>query len=57
VVGHPRYYPRFGFSAALARPLASPFSGDSFMALELVSEALKGGNGGVIYPPPFGIAP
>ena len=36
VVGHPGYYPRFGFSPELAKPLASPFSGDSFMALELV---------------------
>jgi putative acetyltransferase len=40
VVGHPDYYPRFGFSAALARPLASPFSGDAFMALELTTGAL-----------------
>lgn len=54
VLGHPDYYPRFGFSAALARPLASPFSGDAFMALELVPDALKGGAGRVIYPPAFG---
>ena len=27
VLGHPGCYPRFGFSAALAQPLASPFSG------------------------------
>ena len=33
VLGHPDYYPRFGFSAALARNLASPFSGEAFMAL------------------------
>ena len=33
VLGHPGFYPRFGFSAAFARPLASPFSGDAFMAL------------------------
>jgi putative acetyltransferase len=55
VVGHPDYYPRFGFSAALARPLASPFSGNAFMALELAPDALKGGTGGVVYPPAFGI--
>ena len=36
VLGHPGFYPRFGFSAALARPLRSPFSGDAFMALALV---------------------
>lgn len=54
VLGHADYYPRFGFSAALARHLASPFSGDAFMALELVADALKGGAGHVVYPPPFG---
>src|SRR5262249_37103463 len=35
VLGHPEYYPRFGFSAALARKLHAPFSGDAFMAFEL----------------------
>jgi putative acetyltransferase len=55
VLGHPDYYPRFGFSAALARPLTSPFSGDAFMALELTPDALKGGEGRVVYPPAFGI--
>jgi putative acetyltransferase len=55
VVGHPGYYPRFGFSAELARPLVSPFAGDAFMALELVPDALKGGTGLVTYPPAFGI--
>ena len=54
VVGHPDYYPRFGFSASLARHLASPFSGDAFMALELVPGALKGGAGRVVYPSAFG---
>jgi putative acetyltransferase len=54
VLGHPGYYPRFGFSAALARPLASPFSGDAFMALELTTGALKGGAGRVVYPTAFG---
>jgi putative acetyltransferase len=28
VLGHTGYYPRFGFSAALARPLKAPFSGE-----------------------------
>jgi putative acetyltransferase len=37
VLGHPDYYPRFGFSTQLARRLEAPFSGrPSFMALELV---------------------
>jgi len=55
VLGHPGYYPRFGFSAALARNLASPFSGEAFMALELVPGALAGKQGSVSYPPAFGL--
>jgi putative acetyltransferase len=55
VLGHPAYYPRFGFSAALARPLKAPFSGDAFMAVELVPGALRGVAGEVRYPPPFGL--
>ena len=55
VLGHPDYYPRFGFSAALARNLASPFSGEAFMALELVPGALAGRQGSVRYPPAFGL--
>lgn len=54
VLGHPKYYARFGFSAALARPLAAPFSGDAFMALELAPGALQGSDGRVVYPPAFG---
>jgi putative acetyltransferase len=53
VVGHPRFYPRFGFSPALARRLCSPYAGESFMALELVEGALRGVTGAVHYPPPF----
>jgi putative acetyltransferase len=56
VLGHPDYYPRFGFSASRARSLNAPFSGAAFMALELVSGALGGIVGEVHYPPPFGIA-
>lgn len=55
VLGHPGYYPRFGFSAALAQNLASPFSGDAFMALELVPGALAGQRGSVSYPSAFGL--
>lgn len=55
VLGHPGYYPRFGFSAGLARPLRSPFSGASWMAAELVPGALAGVAGEVQYPPPFGL--
>lgn len=55
VLGHPGYYPRFGFSAALARSLASPFAGEAFMALELVPGALSGRLGSVCYPAAFGL--
>lgn len=55
VLGHPGYYPRFGFSAALAARLASPFPGEAFMALELVPGALRGEAGRVRYPDAFGI--
>lgn len=54
VLGHPEYYPRFGFRAELARPLESPYAGEAFMALELVPGALDGVRGEVRYAPPFG---
>jgi len=55
VLGHPEFYPRFGFSAKLAQPLASPFGGgEAWMTLELVLGALEGVIGSVKYPPPFG---
>lgn len=54
VLGHPDYYPRFGFSAQLAQPLHSPYSGKpAWMALELQSDALKGIHGQIEYSPPF----
>jgi putative acetyltransferase len=53
VVGHPDYYPRFGFSAGLAKKLASPYAGDAFMALELKDGALSGDAGSVTYPDAF----
>jgi putative acetyltransferase len=55
VLGHPRYYPRFGFSASAARGLAAPFSGDAFMALELMPGSLAGKTGAAHYPDAFGI--
>ncbi|HMP57741.1 MAG TPA: N-acetyltransferase, partial [Gemmatales bacterium] len=55
VLGHPEFYPRFGFTAKLAEPLSSPFGGrEAWMALELVPGALGGVSGWVCYPPPFG---
>jgi putative acetyltransferase len=53
VLGHQHYYPRFGFSPELAKPLQSPYAGDSFMALELIPGALAGVQGRVEYAPPF----
>lgn len=53
VVGHTGYYPRFGFSADVVRKLASPYAGDAFMGLELVSGVLAGKRGTVRYPPAF----
>jgi putative acetyltransferase len=53
VLGHPEYYPRFGFSAKLAEPLRSLYSGPNFMATELAPEALDGVEGDVRYSPPF----
>jgi putative acetyltransferase len=55
VLGHPGFYPRFGFSAELAERLRSPYSGEAFMAMELVPGALNGVEGEVCYPPPFGL--
>jgi len=54
VLGHPDFYPRFGFSADLAQPLESPFGGgEAWMAMELVPGALAGVEGRVEYPAPF----
>lgn len=55
VLGHEHYYTKFGFSAELAKPLLAPFSGPSWMALELQPDALKAVSGHVRYVPPFGI--
>lgn len=53
VLGHAGYYPKFGFTTALAKRLESEYSGDHFMATELVPGALDGVTGRVEYPPPF----
>ena len=40
VLGHPKYYPRFGFTAEAAAPVRSPYSGSpAFMALALEADA------------------
>jgi putative acetyltransferase len=53
VVGHPNYYPRFGFSSARAKGLDAPFPDPVFMVQELTPGALDGVRGAVEYPPPF----
>lgn len=54
LLGHPNYYPRFGFSAERAGNLSSAYSGEAFMALELVPGALSGVVGEFEFAPPFG---
>ena len=53
VLGHPGYYPRFGFSAKLAENLHGPYSGKAWMALELKESPLNGVRGTVRYPEAF----
>jgi putative acetyltransferase len=55
VVGHPDYYPRFGFSTEKAHCLESPFPAEAFMAIELSPGALDGVQGKVRYPAAFGL--
>lgn len=54
VLGHADYYPKFGFSAALAESLEAPFKGSHFMALELKLGVLQDG-GRVRYAKAFGV--
>jgi putative acetyltransferase len=53
VVGHPGYYPRFGFSSQVAAHLKSPYAGAAFMGLELKPGALTSLQGQVRYPKAF----
>jgi putative acetyltransferase len=55
VLGHPAYYPRFGFSAAAAATLECPFGecGEAWMAMALTPGALQGVRGKVVYPAVF----
>ena len=53
VVGHPKYYPQFGFVSARRQGIDVTFScpDDALMALPLVTGALDGVNGMVRYHP------
>lgn len=55
VLGHPHYYPRFGFEPASRWGLRCPFPApdEAFMALALKPGALDGVVGDVEYPPAF----
>lgn len=56
VLGHPDYYPRFGFSVQAAAQIAAPYQGPHFMALDFSPESgpLVGE---VTYPAPFAELP
>ena len=51
VVGHPTYYPRFGFTRASTLGIACEFAvdDDAFMVVELVPGALRGTTGTVYF--------
>ena len=55
VLGHPEYYPRFGFVPAMPLGVRCPFevSSEVFMLLELRPGALAGRTGTVRYRPEF----
>ncbi len=54
LVGHPEYYPRFGFELASRSGMTNPFPGteEAFFALALRDEVWIPG-GQVVYPPEF----
>lgn len=57
LLGHPGYYPRFGYRAASLYGIRFPFEApdECCMAIELLPDALKGVQGMVEYAPEFGI--
>ena len=50
VLGHPAYYPRFGFDAAVGARVAAPWSGPPWMGMDLRGEPISGG---ARYPEPW----
>ncbi len=57
VLGHPTYYPRFGFRSARALGITAPFDvpDEAWMALPLPAHH-AGLRGTLVYPPPFSAA-
>jgi putative acetyltransferase len=55
VLGHPNFYPRFGFVSSKTYAINPPFTvpDEVFMALELESGSLSGMQGRIEYPPAF----
>ncbi|HRO66249.1 MAG TPA: N-acetyltransferase [Pseudobdellovibrionaceae bacterium] len=55
LLGHPGYYPRFGYRRASLFGISAPFDvpDEALMALELTPGALEGVHGVVSYPPAF----
>ena len=55
VLGHPEYYPRFGFTSARAMGIEAPFPvrDEVWMAIELEPGAAEGLQGRLRYPEPF----
>jgi putative acetyltransferase len=55
LLGHPSYYPRFGYQPADKWELTNPWqiNGEPWMAIELVESALTGKAGKAIYPDAF----
>ena len=53
VIGHERFYPRFGFSAEIAECLKSSFSGPFHMVLPLKHGVFDDFSGFAIYPDAF----
>lgn len=58
VMGHPWYYPRFGFQPASRWHIKPPMEApdEAFMALELIDCALHDKAGVVAYPAEYGVA-
>jgi len=55
VLGHPEYYPRFGFEAASKWGIRAPFDvpEDAFLTIELTRNGLKNRRGTAEYPKEF----
>jgi putative acetyltransferase len=58
VMGHPGYYPRFGFRPASPWGIRPPMEApdEAFMALELAPGSLRGKAGTVVYPREYELA-